>query len=112
MQATTLNSSSNTGVLVSLPNAQATFPEADTISTIELLRSLGVLEAASPVPAYRTTSPAVSSTPELELKSEDTLKRKREADEKDGEGDVVIMMMERKRARTGEMLEVVDLTQD
>ena len=82
------------------------------MSTIELLRSLGVLEAASPVPAYRTTSPAVSSTPELELKSEDTLKRKREADEKDGEGDVVIMMMERKRARTGEMLEVVDLTQD
>jgi hypothetical protein len=81
------------------------------MSTTELLRSLGVLEAASPIRAYRTPSPIVSFTPELELKSENTLKRKREADETDGIDDVVMRSMERKRARTGEMLEVIDLTQ-
>lgn len=111
MRAAALNLSLNIEVLVSPLIAHGTVPKADAMSTIELLRSLGVLEAASPVPAYRTPTPMVSFTPELELKSENTLKRKREADETDGKDDVVVWLMERKRARTGEMLEVIDLTQ-
>ena len=79
----------------------------------ELLRGLGVIRAASTTPTVdRSPSPLLFFTPEPERRSQDTLKRKRGIDESDGNGDVVMKPIEWKRARTGELLEVIDLTQD
>ena len=89
-----------------------TFSETNAISTTELLRSLGVIEAASPAPASRSASPLFFFTPEPEMRSQGISKRKRDVDETDGNGDLVMKPIEWKRARTGEVLEVIDLTQD
>jgi hypothetical protein len=51
-------------------------------------------------------------TPEPDIRPQGIPKRKRDIDETDGNGDIVMKAIEWKRARTGEMLEVIDLTQE
>lgn len=81
-------------------------------SAPELLRGLGVLRDDSPTPLVDPSpSPLLFFTPERELRPQ-TFKRKRNIDESDGNGDVVMRPIEWKRTKTGELREVIDLTQD
>jgi hypothetical protein len=79
----------------------------------ELLRGLGVIRETSPTPpGDRSASPLLFFTPDPERRQQGTVKRKRNIDESDGNGDVVMRPIEWKRTKTGELREVVDLTQD
>lgn len=81
-------------------------------SATEPLLGLGVIQAPSSAPASRSPSPLSFFTPEPEVRPRGIPKRKRDIDETDGNGDIVMKPIEWKLARTGEMLEVIDLTQD
>lgn len=79
----------------------------------ELLRSLGIVAAASPAPSVNRNPPPLGFfTPEPDIRSQTTSKRTGDTDETDGNGDLVMKSIEWKRARTGELLEVIDLTND